>query len=199
MAMTKKAEKTKEKLLQSARRLITERGYAAVSVEDITRASGMAKGTFYHYFQTKDEIVMEIIRQSAHDTFKEIMQEDASVGDKLFEFFFYFFNDAQSSGIHLVRQWMRKALSQNKETMDTNEQFRTRYLRVMAIIRNGVERGELLETTPVDVVARIMLSHVYGAVTIWCMMNGKWDLLESVKKLFRKDIDRLLQPYLVKK
>lgn len=49
MGLTKKAERTRAKLLESAKRLIGERGFDKVSVEDITRDSGVAKGTFYHY------------------------------------------------------------------------------------------------------------------------------------------------------
>lgn len=45
MALTKKAERTKAKLLQSAKKLIGEKGFDRVSVEDITRDSGVAKGS----------------------------------------------------------------------------------------------------------------------------------------------------------
>ena len=51
MALTKKAERTKAKLLDSAQRLISAHGFDNVSVEDITKDSGVAKGTFYHYFE----------------------------------------------------------------------------------------------------------------------------------------------------
>ena len=60
MALTKKAEKTRSRLLESARRLISERGFDHVSVEDITKDSGVAKGTFYHYFECKEEVVAEL-------------------------------------------------------------------------------------------------------------------------------------------
>lgn len=199
MAMTKKAEKTKKRLLQSAQRLINERGYDAVSVEDITKASGTAKGTFYHYFQTKDEIVMEIIHQSAHDRFKEVMTESAPIAERLFHFFLYMFSDVDAIGVHLARQWMRKTLSQDQKSVEMSEQFLIHYKRVSAIIESGIQNKELLKDTPVNVVARIIISHVYGALTIWCMMNGKWSLVETGKDLLREDVERLLQPYLIKK
>ena len=58
MALTKKAERTKAKLLDSAQRLISAHGFDNVSVEDITKDSGVAKGTFYHYFASKEEAVV---------------------------------------------------------------------------------------------------------------------------------------------
>lgn len=66
MAFTKKAERTKAKLLDSAQRLISAHGFDNVSVEDITKDSGMAKGTFYHYFECKEDVVREALPQHSH-------------------------------------------------------------------------------------------------------------------------------------
>lgn len=57
MALTKKAIRTKATLLESAKKLITERGFDRVSVEDITSGAGVAKGTFYHYFKSKEDLI----------------------------------------------------------------------------------------------------------------------------------------------
>lgn len=58
-------------LLAAARLIFAERGYHETTVEDITRAAGVAKGTFYLYFQEKREIFLAIIRELL-DTIKEI-------------------------------------------------------------------------------------------------------------------------------
>ena len=48
-------------LLAAARTIFAERGYHETTVEDITRAAGVAKGTFYLYFTEKREIFLAII------------------------------------------------------------------------------------------------------------------------------------------
>ncbi len=58
-------------LMAAARVTFAERGYHETTVEDITRAAGVAKGTFYLYFQEKREIFLAIIRELL-DTIKEI-------------------------------------------------------------------------------------------------------------------------------
>lgn len=58
-------------LLAAARTSFAERGYHETTVEDITRAAGVAKGTFYLYFQEKREIFLAIIRDLL-DTIKAI-------------------------------------------------------------------------------------------------------------------------------
>ncbi|QYR24213.1 FAD-dependent oxidoreductase [Paenibacillus sp. sptzw28] len=44
----------------TALKLFRERGYEHVSVDDIIQATGTSKGTFYHYFKSKDELLTEI-------------------------------------------------------------------------------------------------------------------------------------------
>jgi len=49
-------------LLTAARDVFAQKGYHAATVDDITRAAGVAKGTFYLYFQEKREIYYEVVR-----------------------------------------------------------------------------------------------------------------------------------------
>ena len=53
------SEKNKKLIMQNALRLFQEKGYDFVSVEEITRASGISKGSFYTYFETKSDIIVE--------------------------------------------------------------------------------------------------------------------------------------------
>jgi AcrR family transcriptional regulator len=52
-------------ILDSARRIFAERGYAATTVRDIIRATPLASGTFYNYFTSKEEIFQAIRDESA--------------------------------------------------------------------------------------------------------------------------------------
>ncbi|MEW6447766.1 MAG: TetR/AcrR family transcriptional regulator [Bacillota bacterium] len=67
---TRKKE-LKEEIFLQALRLFKERGYENVTVEDITTACGIAKGTFYNYFSKKEHVLLhlgqgqiEILRES---------------------------------------------------------------------------------------------------------------------------------------
>lgn len=54
---------TKEILLEKSEDLFAKNGYLKTKVEDITKASGVAKGTFYLYFKSKDELLLEIVSE----------------------------------------------------------------------------------------------------------------------------------------
>lgn len=54
-----KAQETKKKLYDSAIELFKLNGYYNVTVTDITRKAGTAKGSFYTHFKSKDQIIIE--------------------------------------------------------------------------------------------------------------------------------------------
>ena len=57
---TDRGERTRQRLLEVARATFEERGYLATRVKDIADGSGVAHGTFYKYFVSKDDIFREL-------------------------------------------------------------------------------------------------------------------------------------------
>ncbi len=60
--MTGVAVPTRERLLAAARELIEEGGYAAASVAAIAGRAGVAAGTLYRHFESKEELFVEVFR-----------------------------------------------------------------------------------------------------------------------------------------
>lgn len=52
---------TKERLLRAGVAVLTEKGFAAVGLDEILGAVGVPKGSFYHYFASKDEFGLALI------------------------------------------------------------------------------------------------------------------------------------------
>lgn len=71
MRVVKEAAVRREEILKTAVRLFASHGYNATSIEDILAAEKIAKGTFYYYFKTKEELL-----DAAIDTYIARMAED---------------------------------------------------------------------------------------------------------------------------
>ncbi len=56
-----KGEKRKQELLQIAYRMFLTQGYETTSVDEIIEAAGIAKGTYYYYFQSKEQMLEAVI------------------------------------------------------------------------------------------------------------------------------------------
>lgn len=53
----------KELIVSSAKKVILEKGYKNISVEDITNEAGIAKGSFYTYFKSKNLVIDYILEE----------------------------------------------------------------------------------------------------------------------------------------
>ncbi|MCB9506957.1 MAG: TetR/AcrR family transcriptional regulator [Myxococcales bacterium] len=51
----------RKRLLEAAAGTIADRGFGATSVDDVIRAAGVARGTFYQYFAGRDAILLELV------------------------------------------------------------------------------------------------------------------------------------------
>src|SRR5690348_4757189 len=55
-------DENRRKLIEAAREVFAAKGYHVATVSDITRRAGLAKGTFYLYFEEKKEIYYDLVR-----------------------------------------------------------------------------------------------------------------------------------------
>lgn len=62
--MPQKIEGARQKLLACGKKLLLENGYGGLGVKALTAACGMAAGTFYQYFPSKEAFVIEIVEEA---------------------------------------------------------------------------------------------------------------------------------------
>lgn len=82
----KKGERRKQDLLNIAYRMFIEKGYENTSVDDIIIEAGIAKGTYYYYFESKEatlEAVIEMMIEKAENIAKAALMNPVAIPQKL--------------------------------------------------------------------------------------------------------------------
>ena len=82
----KKGERRKQDLLNIAYRMFIEKGYENTSVDDIIIEAGIAKGTYYYYFESKEatlEAVIEMMIEKAENIAKAALTNPVPIPQKL--------------------------------------------------------------------------------------------------------------------
>ena len=82
----KKGERRKQDLLNIAYRMFIEKGYENTSVDDIIIEAGIAKGTYYYYFESKEatlEAVIEMMIEKAENIAKAALMNPVPIPQKL--------------------------------------------------------------------------------------------------------------------
>jgi AcrR family transcriptional regulator len=61
-ALTPRGQATRDKLVEAARLVFAERGFAATRMGDLADAAGVAHGTVYTYFDTKEDVLLAVMQ-----------------------------------------------------------------------------------------------------------------------------------------
>lgn len=82
---------TREKILEAACRLFHRRGYQSVSVQDLCDCAKVKKGSFYHFFRSKQELALEMIERQwevmRKRDFEPVFSSDLPPLQRITEFF----------------------------------------------------------------------------------------------------------------
>ena len=167
----RRATETRLKLFRCALALIAERGLPNVTVEDITEAADVGKGTFFNYFETKDHVlgVMAEIqigkikeatskashgRQNIHQALHQLAQhlaEEPGRSPALARALISSFLGSVS-----VREILKRTLHEGRKT-------------VGELISAGQERGEIKRNLKKEKIAMQFLQSIMGTVLIWSL------------------------------
>ncbi|MGA8620235.1 MAG: TetR/AcrR family transcriptional regulator [Candidatus Sulfotelmatobacter sp.] len=72
---------SRQEILRTAARLFQQRGYDATSMNDVAAALKLSKGGLYHHFQSKDEILYEIMNHAMEITQERVLNPVRGIAD----------------------------------------------------------------------------------------------------------------------
>src|ERR1700741_4554495 len=72
---------SRQEILRTAARLFQQRGYDATSMNDVAAALKLSKGGLYHHFQSKEEILFEIMNHAMENTEDRVLPPVLGIAD----------------------------------------------------------------------------------------------------------------------
>ncbi len=183
---------TRRRLLDAAERVFGELGFYDASIVKITEAAGVAQGTFYLYFASKQEIFEELVRD-LNVRVRHAMQEAASQGADRIEaerlgFRGYFRFTAEHPALYRV---IRQAEFVSPSTLQYHyEKITEGYVDGL---REAMARGEITAGDP-EVIAWALMAVGEMLGMRWLLWNGGAAMPPAVLEELDKLIGRMLQP-----
>jgi AcrR family transcriptional regulator len=175
----KQAEKLKEHLYETALGLFREQGYESTTVAQITRRAGVAKGTFFNYFPSKDhvlacwyrEITLSVLRRCRERAFPSAEEAVQALAAGLGE------AGTSDPGLFAAkaRNWS-DTVTGEEEALDQELQ---RY--IAEEIGRGKAEGEVSPALDVDFFAKMVLAMLTGTGQNWVVANCGFDLNEALE------------------
>lgn len=184
MAKDKK-RKTKKNIVSAAWRLFYEQGYDDTTVDEIIRASGTSKGTFYHYFKGKDALLTSLseLFDNKYEELIQEMPEEMGNFEKLLYLNQELFGMIETSVSRELLASMYSSQLVTKGEKHLLDQNRIYYRLLNELIAKGQQDGELTTRMSANEIAKIYALCERALLYDWCICNGEYSLREYAGKL----------------
>ncbi|KUM01932.1 TetR/AcrR family transcriptional regulator [Chromobacterium subtsugae] len=180
---------TREHLLATGEEIILGKGFAAVGLAEILSSAGVPKGSFYHYFQSKEGYGVELLRRYFLNYDEQLVlrlrPEAGPARDSLLKYFNGWVSqhrcDAQSHTCLAVKlaaevsdlsEPMREALAEGMGRVIS---------RLADAIRRGQQEGSLCVHLPADELAASLYSLWVGSALLYKVQRSAQPMLNALK------------------
>ena len=200
---SKKSDETRQRILDASIELFRENGFGGVSVEDITKKSGTSVGSFYHHFESKDELVLiflQITREHDYEDYETTVMASEEFAKKnelerLKDFLFFSTNANRAIGEEFLRVAITCMLCAEsdylayKYSLDTERHFAVITKR---LIQEGQEAGYIRTDMSVEEVFWLVDVFVNGLEERWFLSRGRQPSVQKVSDSLDDFLYRML-------
>lgn len=177
----KKKIETRNKIFEVSGRLFKEKGFEKVTVDEITREAGIAKGTFFNYFPTKAALLREFGKQKEEMVYNMVRAElknSTSTKEKI-----------KNTLVFVARS--------NEKDKELTKLFVFEYLRhygyeernsrslntiLQELLENGVKKGEVRSSIDIKRAAENITGIYFSSLMEWLWSNSDYSFSDDISK-----------------
>lgn len=181
----KSGRNTKQRIVSAAWKLFYEQGYDDTTVDDIVFESGTSKGSFYHYFESKDALLgsLNILFDEKYEELMNIIDPDMDAVDKLIYFNHELFEMIDSSvSMELITRMFSSQLITHGEK-HLLDRKRTYFKLIKQIVKQGQDRGEMRDDITVNQIVNDYAMFERALLYDWCLEEGEYSLVRNADRL----------------
>ncbi len=173
----------RQRLLHASLRLFREKGFANTTVAEITAAAGVAKGTFFNYFATKEDVLLALGEQTLGklQLSAQTVRDRESTRGKIKAVF-----AALAAGLDADRELVREMVYRGLRLPDLVDRRRARLdfrATLVLLLNQGQRLGEVRPDVDIHFVADMLYTLYFQQVVIWCSNDFRTSLREQLERV----------------
>lgn len=176
MTVSEKQEKRRREIAAAVREFFKDTDFEKVSVDDICNATGIAKGTFYHYFSGKDSLLDQIMYpiDDFFDNLKDDLLKCKCFLDAVRQFSECYSTFINASGLNMCRTVTLAMLSPNNRNFISKERSVVNTL--YGMIEFWQKQGEVTDEFTAQEICDMFMVVLRGYLLNWYSLKGSYDL-----------------------
>lgn len=184
--------KTKRKIFEASMKLFAEKGYEATSIEEITATVGVAKGTLYYHFSSKEEIFNFLVEEGI-----KLLQNSVDIKTAKFSNYIDKIKAIVLIQIKIIEKYedlITILLSQFWGNESRNQMCKNHILeyinQIEQIVKEGIEKGEIKTGDP-QAIASEIYSLICSGLVYKVRNGGRIEIMKLYKEFENTIIEGL--------
>jgi AcrR family transcriptional regulator len=179
----RRSTETRERLFRAALRLFAEQGFAETTVEDITNAADVGKGTFFNYFPSKEHILIAFsdMQLSKLQATVDQMRVRPEPMRSFFRAMTLRMTEEPSKAPDVVRALLQANLSSSSVRSVMRERSARAEELLTQLVQIGQERGEFRRDVPALELAQVFRQTIFGTLLMWSL-HGDASLSDRIER-----------------
>lgn len=179
-----------QELLEAALQVFAQHGYRNTRLDEVAEAAGVTKGTIYHYFDTKEELLLSVIKHYQTLAFgraEDVLRDDRLAASTRIRLLVRkMFAGGNERGWHLLALLLRDVAHEVPHVHDNwlHDGPVRLWTLIGQLVDEGKERGEFRPDADGDVGARVLVSGL--------MLQLMWQQHADAVPAMAVDEDRLI-------
>lgn len=159
-----RANQTRQKIVDAAFSLMSSKPLAEIKVEDITERAGVAKGTFYVHFKSKEDVLHDVEINAMDELLKYSVEHNESTEARILFYMRLYTKLMVDLSLELYKNMVKLEMDQPKDTL-----IRKNWEAIKQILLSDGYSDD----AKTDMAVSNMTAFLHGTVLEWAVMEGK--------------------------
>ncbi len=192
MAKNNSKENTRERIINSAKKLFAEQGYQKTTVVDISRQAGLSEAALYDHFQGKEDLLLMIPDLWVSELLKDL--DDQLFGikgavNKLRKYLWWYMRRVEQSPLDAKIVYLYLKTNANFLNTEVYSNVKTLYLYLVEIFEEGRKTGEMKTDLNPRLARDIFVGTMDHIITRWLLKDRSYGLSDNLEAIFELMVD----------
>ena len=183
---------TKDRIINSAKKLFADQGFQKTTVVDISKQAGLSEAALYEYFQGKEDLLRAIPHLWVSELIKDL--EDQLFGvkgafNRLRKYLWWNMRRIEQAPLDAKIVYLFLKTNANFMNTEVYSNVKTLYSYLLEIFEEGRKTGEMKQSLNPFLARDIFIGTMDHIVTRWLLKDRSYSLFENLEEIFDLLVD----------
>jgi len=192
MAKNNSKEHTRERIINSAKKLFADQGYQKTTIVDISRRAGLSEAALYEYFQGKEALLLMIpdlwVSELVRDLDEQLFGVKGTV-NKLRKYLWWYMRRVEQSPLDAKIVYLFLKTNANFLYSEVYSNVKNFYAYLVDIFEEGRKTGEMKADLDSRAARDIFVGTMDHIISRWLLKDMSYSLFDNLENTFELMVD----------